>query len=237
MAGRLRLIKFMQVSIVHAGEYSVKAYQGVLGLILRVQNGTIRFWINSNGYGDLRFWIDDEEVAGSWSDDSSWHEVSIPVNEGLHTFTWESYDEDDPYWLDDIRLPSIIWDIHPRLIVEDFETCDFSQLPWRTNADIDYSDIHSGECAAEMDAGEFLEVTLTLDPGNVNFFMNLEESGNELRFLIDGEEVGRWGYPQEWEEPTFFVEEGTHTFRWENSGHECCVEIDDILFPPSLPPI
>jgi parallel beta-helix repeat protein len=117
-------------------------------------------------------------------------------------------------------------------IVEDFETCDFSKLPWRTNAGIDHPpEVHSGNCSAEMGPGEYLEVTLTVGVGNITFFRNVNEEDDELRFLIDGKEKGRWGYEPAWVQETFAVSVGIHTFRWENSGTSCCVEVDDITFP------
>jgi hypothetical protein len=88
----------------HSGLYSARAYIGTLEITMTTVEGILSFWIDSNGAGDLRLWIDGDEV-GSWSDDDEWHQVEIPIHGGTHTFVWESYDDDDPYWLDDIDFP------------------------------------------------------------------------------------------------------------------------------------
>jgi len=89
----------------HSGRFSAKAYIGTLEITLTTADGTLSFWIDSNCSGDLRLWIDGDKV-GSWSDDCEWHQVEIPIHGGTHTFVWESYDDDDPYWLDDITFPT-----------------------------------------------------------------------------------------------------------------------------------
>jgi parallel beta-helix repeat protein len=88
----------------HSGWFSAKAYIGTLEITLATGEGILSFWIDSNCSGDLRLWMDGHEI-GSWSDDCDWHQVEIPIHGGTHTFVWESYDYDDPYWLDDISFP------------------------------------------------------------------------------------------------------------------------------------
>lgn len=90
----------------HSGEFSAKAYIGTLEITLTTTDGILSFWIDSNCSGDLRLWMDGHEI-GSWSDDCEWHQVEIPIHAGTHTFVWESYDGDDPYWLDDIVFPVV----------------------------------------------------------------------------------------------------------------------------------
>jgi parallel beta-helix repeat protein len=88
----------------HLGWFSAKAYIGTLEITLATGEGILSFWIDSNCSGDLRLLMDGHEI-GSWSDDCDWHKVEIPIHGGTHTFVWESYDYDNPYWLDDISFP------------------------------------------------------------------------------------------------------------------------------------
>jgi hypothetical protein len=123
----------------------------------------------------------------------------------------------------------------PQIIFQDdFETCDFSRLPWRTNAGIDTSEYRSGSCAVELDPGEYLELTFTVPDGTISFYRNVDSGEGTLVFLIDDREVERWsGEPGEGEDvfvqESFPVTAGTHTFRWEGRN-DCCPEIDDVVY-------
>lgn len=217
----------------HSGSYSAAAYSrstGVLEVTLNTGAGQISFWRYSDDNGWLEFYIDGV-LTGDWdSMPSTWIRESFTVSAGTHTFRWEAsssdYDDNDVY-IDDITFPGLGG---PGQIIfqDDFETCDFSQLPWRTNAGIDTSECR-GKCAAELGPGEYLELTFTVPDGTISFFINLVESDNRLRFSIDGEARGEWTYTREWEQVSFNVSAGAHTFRWENTGG-CCVEIDDIVY-------
>ncbi len=55
-----------------------------------------------------------------------------------------------------------------------------------------------------------------------------------LRFLVDGEELGRWS-GADWEEVSFELPSGEHTLRWEEIGSDCCPELDDIVIIPGFP--
>lgn len=116
---------------------------------------------------------------------------------------------------------------------DDFETCDFSRYPWRTNAGIDTSEAR-GSCAVEFDPGEYLELTFTVPDGSISFYRNVDSGEGTLTFRIDGREVRRWsGESGEGENvfvpETFPVSAGTHTFRWEGAD-DCCPEIDDVSY-------
>jgi len=122
---------------------------------------------------------------------------------------------------------------------EDFETCDFRKLPWRTyEAKIDKSEYHSGRCAAELRPRGYIELTYTVPRGVISFYINLKESGNGLTFYVDGKAVKSWSSPPRirWEKVSFPVPPGTHTFRWENTGTGCCTEVDDIVYLTEVTP-
>jgi len=142
-------------------------------------------------------------------------------------------------WLSDVfirteEVESISVTLEGVVFQDGFETGDFSWLPWRTNAEIDTNEYHWGSYAAEMDPGEYLELEYNVPAGTISFFGHPNEGGTELRFLIDGQEVCRWRETG-WVQKTFSVSPGTHIFRWENSGRDCCVEVDDIVYRAEIP--
>jgi hypothetical protein len=220
----------------HSGNYSAAAYSrstGVLEVTLNTGAGQISFWRYSDDNGWLEFYIDGE-LVGYWNSmPSTWIQESFPVLAGTHTFRWEAsssdYNDNDVY-IDDIAFPGV-----GQIIFEDdFETCDFSRLPWQTNAGIDTSEYHSGGCAVELYPGEYLEITYTVPDGTISFYRNVDAGEGTLIFFIDGREVARWsGEPGEGEnvfvQESFLVAAGTHTFRWEGRV-DCCPEIDDIVY-------
>jgi hypothetical protein len=104
----------------HSGRYCAKANsigdnEGTrLTFQAECGDGQISFWVNvsSQKWGDsLRFSIDNKEQA-AFSGQGSWEEVSFPISEGTHLFTWEyeknpTYsDGQDTAWIDDIRFPA-----------------------------------------------------------------------------------------------------------------------------------
>jgi len=119
---------------------------------------------------------------------------------------------------------------------DDFETCDFSRLPWKTTGKID-RDERRGKCAVELGPGQYLELTYTVPEGTITFWRNVDSGEGTLIFLIDGREIRRWsGEGGEGEDvfvqESFAVAAGTHTFRWEGAV-DCCPEVDDIVYTAS----
>lgn len=135
------------------------------------------------------------------------------------------------------------------LVVEDFETGDFSSYGWEFsgNADwtIDQSNPYEGVYSAKSgnigdEQTSNLEVTLNVTADDeISFFRKVSsESGYDyLRFYIDGSQQDEWSGEQGWEEFTYPVSVGEHTFKWEyykdytvSSGSDCGW-IDFIVFP------
>jgi hypothetical protein len=81
-----------------------------------------------------------------------------------------------------------------------------------------------------------LEVTVNCAAGQVSFYRKVssENGFDELIFYIDGVEKGRWSGEQDWEEMSFQITPGTHTFKWEykkdwlSSNGEDAAYIDNI---------
>ena len=84
-----------------------------------------------------------------------------------------------------------------------------------------------------------LSVTLDCVAGEASFWVKVsfESSFDSLRFHIDDEEIGEWSGDLDWQEVSFPVEAGRHTFRWAYSKDSSVSEgddtawIDDIVFP------
>lgn len=135
------------------------------------------------------------------------------------------------------------------LIVEDFETGDFSAYSW-VNASsspwtIVSSDYNGGLYSAKSGAiGHSASTTLqiTMDVAtndDITFAKKIStESGYDyLKFYIDGVEKGSWSGDSDWSTVSYPVTQGSRTFKWtyskDNSatGGDDAVYIDDIFFP------
>ncbi len=121
--------------------------------------------------------------------------------------------------------------------LEDFETGDFSSLPWsvsywRVTSEEAYSGSYS--VAAYSTSTGVLEVTLTTGAGQISFWRYSDDNG-WLKFYIDGVLTDNWSsLSSTWIQESFPVSAGTHTLRWEasSSGNDDNdVYIDDITFP------
>jgi len=122
--------------------------------------------------------------------------------------------------------PEGMWQYTGGEAMEDFETCDFSQLPWESGGDADWFvtdyEAHSGHCSAQ--AGHighygrtYLELTTEVTGTNISFWYKVSsESGyDSLCFYIDGSEVECWSGEIDWSFATYPVHPGAHTFVWE----------------------
>jgi hypothetical protein len=131
---------------------------------------------------------------------------------------------------------------------EDFETNDFSKLPWVHGGAADWSttgqERHSGVYSAKSgaitnDERSSLQVTLDCVTGTITFYRKVSsESGFDcLKFCIDGVQQERWSGEEDWAEVSFPVTEGARTFEWtytkdgSGSGGQDTAWVDDIVFP------
>ena len=136
------------------------------------------------------------------------------------------------------------------LIVEDFETGDFTAFDWTFsgNADweiIDGDDVYEGLYSAKSGAiGDnqktALEIVIDVPMDDVISFYKMvsSESGyDNLKFYIDGSEKGSWDGEVAWSFEEFAITEGEHTLKWEYKkdantiGGSDCAWVDYIVLP------
>lgn len=137
------------------------------------------------------------------------------------------------------------------LIIEDFETGDFSSfdwinastIPWTINPLIQNSGLYSAKSGAIGDDQQTsLEINMdVMVEGNISFARKVSsESGYDfLKFNIDGTETGSWSGNVDWGIESFPVTQGMHNFKWtyvkdvNTIGGSDAAYIDDIIFPSS----
>lgn len=133
-------------------------------------------------------------------------------------------------------------------LFDGFETGDFSGLPWTFGGDADWiigtSERHSGTYSARAgfitdEETTIIEVTLQTGQGEISFWRNVSsENGFDfLRFSIDSELKGEWSGDSDWEQISFPIESGQHSFKWSYekdssvSSGEDTAWFDDVVFP------
>ena len=147
------------------------------------------------------------------------------------------------------------------MLMDNFESEGFSTHDWRFAGqnewfiqgqevfDGDFS-IRSGAIGNNQTSEISVEYNV-LNQGNINFFAKASsEQGNSgtiydyLSFYIDNEQMVIIGGESDWDEYSFMVTPGLHTFRWvyekDNAGSsgQDCAWLDNIIFPPgSIPPL
>jgi len=137
---------------------------------------------------------------------------------------------------------------------EDFESGDFSALPWTMGGDspwlISTTDYHHGtHSAVSGDINDNQSSTIEVNrniliAGNISFWYKVSSESNYdfLTFYVDGTEVGSWSGTVDWTQGTYPLTTGTHNLKWEyskdvsvSSGSDCAW-IDEITFPVSVNP-
>ena len=137
------------------------------------------------------------------------------------------------------------------LIVEDFETGDFTKFPWQfagnANWTIVGSEVYEGDYAAKSGSiahNTQTEMKLVYEvAGNdsIAFYRKVSSENNYdwLRFYIDNNKVGEWSGETDWGRVAFAVTAGEHTFRWQYikdiyvAGGSDCAWVDYIELPAS----
>jgi hypothetical protein len=136
------------------------------------------------------------------------------------------------------------------LIVEDFETGDFSSYDWDFSGNADWiinnqTPYEGVYCAASGDIadGQLSAIFVAAEvatPSEISFWYKVSsESGYDyLSFYIDGTMQNQWSGEVSWTEASYPVSAGAHTFKWEyskdysvSSGSDCAF-VDFIVFPP-----
>lgn len=136
------------------------------------------------------------------------------------------------------------------LILEDFETGNFSQFdwefegnqPWEIYASNSYEGIYcikSGEINNNQSSEVKISVLVTASD-SISFYLKVSSQANSdfLEFYIDSQKKGQWAGEKSWQRVSFPVSSGQHTFRWVydknnyGSNGEDCAWIDYLIFPP-----
>jgi hypothetical protein len=144
---------------------------------------------------------------------------------------------------------SVLFDIEVGQIIENFETGDFSSMPWVMSGHQDWVvitvDPYEGSYCARsgnITHNQNSQMSLTLDvsgPGTIKFHYRVSsESGwDYFRFYIDGSQKGEWAGEVGWAEAEYAVNAGTRTFIWKyskdtnTSNGSDCAWVDKIIFP------
>jgi hypothetical protein len=159
---------------------------------------------------------------------------------------WLSEEPDGYVNMKDLACLAGNWQIAENIIEydEDFETGDFSKLPWQHGGDapwtIDTGEYFEGSFSArsadQAYAESILSVTVDCGEGDVYFMLKAGTNGTLLLYL-DGEPLMQWRGSDgrvDWSLIMMPITEGTHTFEWVyNSGGygENNAWIDAIRFP------
>lgn len=112
------------------------------------------------------------------------------------------------------------------IIFEDFETGDFTKFPWEFGGNNDWlissSNPYEGTYSASSgnigdNQNSELHLTLiALADGDISFYRktSTEASYDYLHFYIDGVDLGSWAGENDWEQFSYPVVTGSHTFSW-----------------------
>ena len=115
------------------------------------------------------------------------------------------------------------------LMVEDFETGDFTKYPWQSGGvigwEIDQYNSYEGAYSAKsgnLNDNQNSQLILyidDMDAGDISFYYKVSsESGYDyLKFYIDGSEQDEWSGSVDWTYISYPVTSGGHTFMWEYS--------------------
>lgn len=136
------------------------------------------------------------------------------------------------------------------LLLEGFESGNFENYPWEMGGNADWIidpavqyegsySARSGDIDDEQTSAMQLEM-FVLSDGEISFFRKVssESSYDYLRFYIDGEMKDMWEGEQDWQQFTYTINAGLHTFKWAfekdysvSTGSDCGW-VDNITLPP-----
>ncbi|HHN48003.1 MAG TPA: T9SS type A sorting domain-containing protein [Bacteroidales bacterium] len=135
------------------------------------------------------------------------------------------------------------------LILEDFESGDFSMFPWTSAGNLPWTitdvDPYQGVYCAKSGSithNQSTQLILDYDVGandSISFYRKVSSENNYdfLKFYINDQMVGQWSGSFPWERVVFPVTPGFKTFKWEYmkdgsvSSGEDCAWIDYIILP------
>ncbi len=174
-----------------------------------------------------------------------WLEPNCPSGELCSTVDWYTdgrIDFNDLNQLHKSWLRSRVATDYPRL-GDDFETGDFSALPWVLTGDANWtiisdSNVYQGVYSAKSGAisdSQSSSIEFTIDTGDceiISFYYKVssEEGFDGLNFYIDEDSkiIGGLSGELDWSEISFNFPAGVHTFKWKyfkdgssSSGSDC----------------
>jgi len=139
------------------------------------------------------------------------------------------------------------------LILEDWETGDFSRFPWTFAGNADwflttvdpYEGIYCAQSGTITDnqTSELVITVETTADDDISFYRKVSSENNcdYLQFWIDGTMQEQWAGEVPWGQASYPVTTGLHTFKWiydkdySISNGSDCGWIDIIVFPPLAP--
>ncbi len=145
-----------------------------------------------------------------------------------------------------------VYNLKVGLIVEDWESGDFSSFGWETAGSEEWfiteNPVFEGTYASASGAisdGQQTEMSITYEvmyEDTLSFYRKVSSEGgyDYLRFYIDGDEVGAWAGELDWQKMSYPVSAGEHTFTWEYdkdgsvAGGADAAWVDFIVLPPEL---
>lgn len=147
-------------------------------------------------------------------------------------------------------MVKVSWGKGEPLLLEDFETGNFTKFEWNNNVSdfpwaITNISPHQGQyCMKSTNAGQDstmsaiqVEVTIPKD-GKMSFFgrISSEQTWDFGSFYIDGVRMCQLSGVSEWQERVYDISQGVHVFRWQfekdasMSAGDDCFYVDDIRF-------
>ncbi len=135
------------------------------------------------------------------------------------------------------------------LLIEDFETGDFSKFEWHTGGNAPWIvagnntfqgnwSAKSGAISDEQHSDLFINITTVADD-SIKFTRKVssEPDYDFLKFYIDNNLIGEWSGETGWNVMKYPVQEGFHTLKWSyekdisQSNGDDCAYLDSIVFP------
>jgi hypothetical protein len=135
------------------------------------------------------------------------------------------------------------------LLIEDFETGDFSKFEWQTGGNAPWvitgNNTYQGTWSAksgtisDMQHSDLFITITTMGDDTLSFARKVssEKDYDFLKFYIDDNPVGEWSGETDWNVMKYPVPEGLHILKWsyekdvtESAGSDCAF-LDSIVFP------
>jgi hypothetical protein len=146
-----------------------------------------------------------------------------------------------------------VFNVKIGLIIEDFETGDFSKFPWEMGGNTAWTitsvypyegsySAKSGNISDGQSSELYIDIEVMI-ADSVSFVYKVSSQLNKdkLKFYVGNSLKGEWsGVGGSWNEVSFYVPTGVHTLKWVYekdasgmSGSDCAW-LDNIIFPPLM---